>query len=43
MTEQEIETVLDEMVEMFGWIPNAERQPRQFAYYVKLYKYLKNK
>jgi hypothetical protein len=43
MTEQEIENVLNEMYSYFGNLPSPEHEPKRFAYYVKLFKYLKNK
>ena len=43
MTDQEAEDVYAEIEKLFGWIPHPERQPRQFLYYVRLYKYLKTK
>ena len=43
MTDQEIQKAYDEMVEMWGdKLPNYEHEPIRFAYYVRLYKYVKN-
>ena len=42
MTDAELETALAEMTEIFrGRLPNPEQEPRRFAYYVKLYRYLR--
>jgi hypothetical protein len=38
---QEIETIIKEMTEFFGKLPNPEQEPIRFAYYVKLWKYYK--
>ena len=44
MTEQEIETAYNEMLEMWGdKLPNFEQEPRRFAFYVKMWKYAKSK
>jgi len=43
MTDQEIQKAYDEMVEMWGdKLPNYEHEPIRFAFYVRMYKYLKN-
>ena len=43
MTDQEIQTAYEDMVEMWGdKLPNFEHEPIRFAYYVRLYKYIKN-
>lgn len=43
MTDQEIQTAYEEMVEMWGdKLPNLEHEPIRFAYYVRMYKYYKN-
>ena len=39
MTDEEVLKLYDEMVEMYGdKLPNPEHEPRQFQYYIKLYK-----
>ena len=43
MTEEEVLKQYNEMVEMFGELPNFEQEPRRFAYYVKLYRYYKER
>jgi hypothetical protein len=44
MREAELEYHWDTMVKMFGAnLPNPEHEPRRFAYYVRLYKYILNK
>ena len=43
MTDQEIQKAYDKMVEMWGdKLPNYEHEPIRFAFYVRMYKYLKN-
>lgn len=42
MTDQELDAALAEMMEIFrGRLPSPEHEPRRFAYYVKLYRYLR--
>ena len=44
MTNEEIEASYNEMVEMWGdKLPNPEQEPIRFAYYVRMYKYFKEK
>ncbi len=41
MSDEEIEFHWNNMVSAFGSnLPNPDHEPRRFAYYVKLYKYL---
>ena len=41
MTEHEAELIYNDLVQLFGdRLPNYEREPRRFAYYVKIYKHL---
>ena len=40
MTDQETELYYEKMLDYFGSLPYFEREPRRFAYYVRLYKYL---
>ena len=42
MTDEEAEKIIDEMESQFGVLPNPEHHPKQFNYYLKLYKYLKS-
>jgi hypothetical protein len=43
VTEKEIEDAYNEMFEWWGdKLPNFEHEPLRFAYYVRMYKYLKN-
>jgi hypothetical protein len=43
MTDQEIQKAYEEMLEWWGdKLPNLEHEPLRFAYYVRMYKYLKN-
>jgi hypothetical protein len=43
MTESEAELYYEKMLNYFGSLPHFEREPRRFAYYVRLYKYLNRK
>jgi hypothetical protein len=44
MTEQEIESAYDEMLELWGEkLPNHEHEPIRFAFYVKMWKYYKGR
>jgi hypothetical protein len=44
MTNEEIENAYNEMVEMWGnRLPNPEHEPLRFAYYVRMWKYYKEK
>jgi len=44
MTDEQIEAAYNEMVEMWGdRLPNPEQEPLRFAYYVRMYKYFKEK
>ena len=40
MTDQETELFYEKMLDYFGYLPHFEREPKRFAYYVRLYKYL---
>ena len=43
MTDQEIQKAYEDMIEMWGdKLPNYEHEPLRFAFYVRMYKYLKN-
>jgi len=43
MDESNIIRLYEEMVEEFGdKLPNIEQEPLRFAYYVKLFKYIKS-
>ena len=42
MSEEEIIKMYDDMVTMWGdKLPNHEHEPLRFAYYVRMYRYLK--
>lgn len=41
MSKQELEQFSYELVQRFPDLPNPEREPKRFAWYVKLFKYLK--
>lgn len=42
MTDEEVQKIYDEMVEMWGdRLPNPEHEPIRFGYYVRMYKFLK--
>jgi hypothetical protein len=44
MTDDEYEKIGAELIEMFGdKLPNHLNEPMRFAYYVKLYRYVKEK
>jgi hypothetical protein len=43
MTEEEVESMYLQMEERFGALPSVEHEPKRFAWYVKLFKYLQNK
>lgn len=43
MSDEELNQILDGMYERFGSIPNPEQEPIRFAYYVKLYRYYKER
>jgi len=44
MTDEQIEAAYNEMVKMWGdKLPNPEQEPLRFAYYVRMYKYFKEK
>ena len=40
MTDEEAVKIIDEMEAKFGTLPNPEHYPKQFDYYIKLFKYL---
>lgn len=41
MTEQQAEQIHEDLIRLFGdRLPNHEREPRRFAYCIKLYKHL---
>ena len=40
MTEDDAELYYEKMLQYFGYLPHFEREPKRFAYYVSLYKYL---
>jgi hypothetical protein len=40
MTEEEVEIMYAEMEKYFGVLPSVDHEPKRFAYYVKLFKYL---
>ena len=44
MSEAELEFHWDNMTRAFGYnMPNPDHEPRRFAYYVRLYKYILKK
>ena len=43
MTDQKIQSAYEDMIKMWGdKLPNYEHEPIRFAFYVRMYKYLKN-
>lgn len=43
MTDEDLDIILDKMYEQFGTLPNPEHEPKQFAYFVKLFKHLEKR
>ena len=43
MTDEEVLQKYNEMLEYFGALPNPEQEPIRFAYYVRLYRYYKER
>lgn len=43
MTDQEAAETYDDMVQMFSDLPSPEHEPIRFAFYVKMYKYIKQR
>jgi hypothetical protein len=43
MTDEELNLIIDEMYERFESLPNPFQEPIRFAYYVKLYRYFKER
>ena len=41
MTHEELDILLDDMYNSFIKLPNPEREPKQFKYFVNLYKQIK--
>ena len=41
MTNEMLDKLLDDMYNSFHKLPNPEREPKQFKYFVKLYKHIK--
>lgn len=41
MTDEQLIAHYNEMIKMFGKLPNPEHSPLEFKYYVRLYQYLK--
>lgn len=40
VSEAELEHHWNNMINLFGSLPNPEREPRRFDYYVRVYKHL---
>jgi len=43
ITEEQILKLVEDMERMLGPLPNPEQEPKRFAYYLKLYKYYKER
>lgn len=43
MSDAQMQTIYNEMLEMFGTVPNHKQEPIRFAHYVKLYNYYKSR
>jgi hypothetical protein len=41
LSDKELEKIIHEMKDFFGRLPNPEQEPKQFDYYVRLWKYYK--
>lgn len=41
MTDQQLETIYNEMKQMFPNLPNFKHFPRSFAYYARVYQFKK--
>ena len=43
MSDAQMRAIYEEMIEMFGVLPNHKQEPIRFAHYVKLYNYYKSR
>jgi hypothetical protein len=43
ISDQDLEKLIADMKQMFGDLPHPEHEPKRFAYYIKLYKYYKER
>ena len=43
MSDEELNAILDDMYDRFGTLPNPFQEPLRFAYYVKIYRYFKER
>ena len=43
MSDAQMQVIYDEMIELFGMLPNHKQEPVRFAHYVKLYNYYKSR
>jgi transcription-repair coupling factor (superfamily II helicase) len=43
MSDEELNTILDEMYDRFGALPNPFQEPIQFAHRIKLYRFYKER
>lgn len=43
MSDQELEKILNEMEQLFGNLPNPIQEPIRFKYYVRIWKYIKER
>lgn len=43
MSDAQMRAIYEEMIEMFGVLPNHKQEPIRFAHYVKLYYYYKSR
>ena len=41
MSDEQALSQFNEMLEMFGYLPNPKQEPARFFYFVKLYRYYK--
>jgi hypothetical protein len=42
ITDDELKKLLHDMLEMFGELPDPERYPQQFSYYLRIYDFYLN-
>lgn len=43
MSDTEAKDIYQQMLELFGSVPNHKHEPNRFAYYYKLFRYYKSK
>jgi hypothetical protein len=43
ITDDQLARLVEDMEKFLGPLPNPEQEPKRFAYYIKLYKYYKER